>query len=119
MKKRLAELEESLKTTETAGGAATEAAAGDDAAGNERDRRSVFVGNVHFKTVPQDLQEHFKDCGEINQITILVDKHTGQPKGYPKSLSIISLLSLRPPLSFAVLRMWSLRKRNQLPRRWR
>lgn len=44
--------------------------------------RSVYVGNVDYSSTPQDLQEHFKSCGLINRITIMVDKFTGHPKGF-------------------------------------
>merc|ERR1719456_2043051 len=57
-----------------------ETAPGDDAA--EVDRRSVYIGNVDYGSVPEELQEHFKSCGAINRITILVDKWTGSPKGF-------------------------------------
>lgn len=46
------------------------------------ERRSVYVGNVDYSSTPQDLQEHFKSCGQINRITIMVDKYTGHPKGF-------------------------------------
>ena len=32
--------------------------------------------------VIDSAQEHFKSCGQINRITILVDKFTGSPKGF-------------------------------------
>merc|ERR1712046_320776 len=31
---------------------------------------------------PEEVQEHFKACGQINRITIMVDKFSGQPKGF-------------------------------------
>ncbi|CAP61689.1 uncharacterized protein PODANS_4_2600 [Podospora anserina S mat+] len=46
------------------------------------DNRSVFVGNVDYSASPEELQSHFGDCGSINRVTILLDKFTGQPKGY-------------------------------------
>merc|ERR1719298_219078 len=46
------------------------------------DRRSVYVGSVDYGSTPEELQEHFKSCGQINRITILVDKYTGHPKGF-------------------------------------
>lgn len=58
---------------------------GDDMAGAETlesDKRSVYVGQVDYGATPEELQEHFKSCGTINRITILVDKWTGSPKGY-------------------------------------
>jgi polyadenylate-binding protein 2 len=48
----------------------------------ESDKRSVYVGQVDYGATPEELQEHFKSCGTINRITILVDKWTGSPKGY-------------------------------------
>eukprot|EP00931_Biecheleriopsis_adriatica_P116897 TRINITY_DN92480_c0_g1_i1.p1 TRINITY_DN92480_c0_g1~~TRINITY_DN92480_c0_g1_i1.p1 ORF type:complete len:221 (+),score=62.68 TRINITY_DN92480_c0_g1_i1:96-665(+) len=47
----------------------------------EIDKRSVYVGQVDYGSSPEELQEHFKSCGQINRITILVNKFTGQPKG--------------------------------------
>lgn len=46
------------------------------------DNRSIFVGNVDYSTSPEELQAHFQSCGSINRVTILLDKFTGQPKGY-------------------------------------
>merc|ERR1719159_1697113 len=46
------------------------------------DKRSVYVGNVDYGSTPEELQEHFKSCGAINRITILVDKFSGSPKGF-------------------------------------
>jgi len=46
------------------------------------DRRSVYVGNVDYGATPEEIQEHFKACGAINRITILVDKFSGCPKGF-------------------------------------
>jgi len=46
------------------------------------DSRSIFVGNVDYSATPEEIQNHFKSCGSINRVTILLDKFTGQPKGY-------------------------------------
>ena len=48
----------------------------------DTDSFSVFVRNLDFSTTTEDLEEHFRQCGEINRITILIDKYTGYPKGY-------------------------------------
>ena len=48
----------------------------------EIDARSVFVGNVDYGASPEEIQAHFQSCGSINRVTILLDKFTGQPKGY-------------------------------------
>lgn len=46
------------------------------------DNRSIFVGNVDYGASPEEIQAHFQSCGAINRVTILLDKFTGQPKGY-------------------------------------
>lgn len=46
------------------------------------DSRSVFVGNVDYSASPEEIQTHFGSCGAINRVTILLDKFSGQPKGY-------------------------------------
>ncbi|KAF8819081.1 Rna recognition motif-containing protein, partial [Cardiosporidium cionae] len=53
-----------------------------DMSSEEVDQRSVYVGNVEYSTTPLELQEHFRSCGHINRITIMVDKWTGHPKGF-------------------------------------
>ena len=37
---------------------------------------------MDYSARPEDLQEHFKDCGVVNRVTILCDKFTGHPKGF-------------------------------------
>lgn len=46
------------------------------------DARSIFVGNVDYSASPEEVQAHFQSCGSINRVTILLDKFTGQPKGW-------------------------------------
>jgi len=46
------------------------------------DSRSIYVGNVDYGASPEEIQAHFQSCGSINRVTILLDKYTGQPKGY-------------------------------------
>eukprot|EP00184_Porphyridium_aerugineum_P000428 CAMPEP_0184701290 /NCGR_PEP_ID=MMETSP0313-20130426/19178_1 /TAXON_ID=2792 /ORGANISM="Porphyridium aerugineum, Strain SAG 1380-2" /LENGTH=211 /DNA_ID=CAMNT_0027161297 /DNA_START=357 /DNA_END=988 /DNA_ORIENTATION=- len=46
------------------------------------DARSVYVGNVDYGATPEELKQHFQDCGIINRVTILCNKYTGQPKGF-------------------------------------
>jgi polyadenylate-binding protein 2 len=48
---------------------------------DDTDERSVFVKNVDFSAEPAELKDHFKECGEIKRVTILMDKMSGQPKG--------------------------------------
>ena len=37
---------------------------------------------MDYSTKPEELQEHFKDCGVVNRVTIICDKYTGHPKGF-------------------------------------
>jgi polyadenylate-binding protein 2 len=46
------------------------------------DARSIFVGNVDYGASPEEIQAHFQSCGQINRVTILLDKFTGHPKGF-------------------------------------
>lgn len=48
----------------------------------EIDSKSIYVGNVDFSATPGELAEHFKTCGTVNRVTILMDKVTGRPKGF-------------------------------------
>lgn len=48
----------------------------------ERDERSIFVGNVDYSTSTEELRGLFKDCGSIERVTIPTDKFTKHPKGY-------------------------------------
>ena len=43
---------------------------------DDRDSRSVFVKNVHFSATKPEIEEHFKECGEIKLITIMTNKMT-------------------------------------------
>ena len=51
-------------------------------AADDADERSIFVKNVDYSAEPQELKEHFLECGEVKRITIPVDKVANQPKGY-------------------------------------
>lgn len=46
------------------------------------DSRSIYVGNVDYESSPEELQKHFQSVGVINRVTILLNKFTGQPKGF-------------------------------------
>lgn len=48
----------------------------------DRDKRSVYVGNVDYGSTAEELIKHFGSCGEIETVTILRDRFTGQPKGF-------------------------------------
>jgi hypothetical protein len=85
MKRRVAEMEEEAKKLREMQ-ATLEQQSADLADDKESiDARSIFVGNVDYSASPEDIQGHFQSCGSINRVTILLDKFTGQPKGYASS----------------------------------
>ena len=43
---------------------------------NDRDKRSVFVKNVHFSANKTEIEDEFKASGKVNSITIVHDKMT-------------------------------------------
>ncbi|XP_078172259.1 polyadenylate-binding protein 3-like isoform X1 [Carex rostrata] len=89
MKRKLREMEEEAAAlremqskVEKEMGVGTEPASADtQAAKEEIDSRSVYVGNVDYACTPEELQQHFQSCGTVNRVTILTDKG-GNPKGF-------------------------------------
>lgn len=46
------------------------------------DARSIYIGNVDYGSTPLELQQHFSEAGAVNRVTIMMNKLTGQPKGF-------------------------------------
>ncbi|KAK6199604.1 polyadenylate-binding protein 2 [Scheffersomyces amazonensis] len=46
------------------------------------DARSVYIGNVDYGATPYELREHFGTVGNVQRVTILMNRFTGQPKGF-------------------------------------
>lgn len=44
--------------------------------------KSIYVGNLHYKTTLKQLQDLFAQFGEVGQITMVMDKNTKKFKGY-------------------------------------
>lgn len=82
MKQRVQEMEqEALKLREMQASLDRTAAHDLRESREDVDTRSIFVGNVDYAATPEEIQAHFRACGSINRVTILLDKFTGQPKG--------------------------------------
>jgi polyadenylate-binding protein 2 len=91
MKKKLAEMEAEAaalkrmqdKSSQEMGGNSQGAngEAASQQSKEEADARSIYVGNVDYACTPEELQQHFQECGVVNRVTILADAF-GQPKGY-------------------------------------
>lgn len=48
----------------------------------EADAKSVYVGNVDYAVTQIELQSLFSQAGEVERVTIMINKATGQPKGF-------------------------------------
>ncbi|KAI1402935.1 hypothetical protein F4819DRAFT_255987 [Hypoxylon fuscum] len=82
MKKRVAEMEQEAAKLREMHAALEERGQESSDDRSDVDNRSIFVGNVDYSVSPEEIQAHFQSCGSINRVTILLDKFTGQPKGY-------------------------------------
>ncbi|PKS05810.1 hypothetical protein jhhlp_007639 [Lomentospora prolificans] len=82
MKKRVAEMEEEAAKLREMQASLNQQAHESSDNKEDIDSRSIFVGNVDYSASPEEIQAHFQSCGSINRVTILLDKFTGQPKGY-------------------------------------
>lgn len=67
------------------------------------DVRSVFVGNVDYAAIPEEIQTHFNSCGAINRVTILLDKFSGHPKGCVHRVLLPTPISNIDPASMVTI----------------
>ena len=42
----------------------------------------LFVGNLSYQTIDHDLQEYFSQAGAISTVNLMMDKFTGQSRGF-------------------------------------
>jgi cold-inducible RNA-binding protein len=42
----------------------------------------LFVGNLSYQTMEQDLQEHFSQAGVVSSVNLMLDKFTGKSRGF-------------------------------------
>ncbi len=42
----------------------------------------LFVGNLSFQTLKNDLQEHFSQAGVVASVNLVQDKFTGRSRGF-------------------------------------
>ena len=45
--------------------------------------KSVYVGNLNFETTEADLRNLFTPFGEVERISVINDRETGRPRGFP------------------------------------
>lgn len=42
----------------------------------------LFVGNLSYQTMEQDLQEFFSQAGQVTSVNLMMDKFTGKSRGF-------------------------------------
>ena len=42
----------------------------------------LFVGNLSYQTMDNDLQEHFSQAGAVTSVNVMMDKFTGKSRGF-------------------------------------
>lgn len=44
--------------------------------------KNIYVGNLDFKVTEDELRQAFGAYGQVDNVTILKDRDTGQPRGF-------------------------------------
>ena len=42
----------------------------------------LFVGNLSYQTMEQDLQDYFAQAGSVTSVSLMFDKFTGKSRGF-------------------------------------
>jgi RNA recognition motif-containing protein len=42
----------------------------------------LFVGNLSYQTMDNDLQEYFSQAGVVSSVNVMLDKFTGKSRGF-------------------------------------
>lgn len=42
----------------------------------------LFVGNLSYQTIENDLQEYFAQAGAVSSVNLMLDKFTGKSRGF-------------------------------------
>jgi cold-inducible RNA-binding protein len=42
----------------------------------------LFVGNLSYRTLENELQDHFSQAGTVTSVNIMFDKFTGKSRGF-------------------------------------
>ena len=42
----------------------------------------LFVGNLSYQTLEQDIQDHFAQAGNVSSVSLMFDKFTGKSRGF-------------------------------------
>jgi len=44
--------------------------------------KKVYVGNLDFRTTEEELRKEFEAYGQVDTVSIVTDKFSGQPRGF-------------------------------------
>jgi RNA recognition motif-containing protein len=44
--------------------------------------KNIYVGNLSYSTMEQDLETAFSQFGQVERVSIIRDRETGQPRGF-------------------------------------
>ena len=44
--------------------------------------KSIYVGNLDFRTTEEELRKAFGVYGQVDRVNIVTDKNTGQKRGF-------------------------------------
>lgn len=42
----------------------------------------LFVGNLSYQTMEQDIQDYFSQAGSVTSVSLMMDKFTGKSRGF-------------------------------------
>ena len=43
---------------------------------------NIFVGNLSYQTTEDDLRSAFAEYGNVERVSVVTDRDTGQPRGF-------------------------------------
>lgn len=44
--------------------------------------KNIYVGNLSYSTMEQDLEAAFSQFGQVDRVSVVRDRDTGQPRGF-------------------------------------
>jgi cold-inducible RNA-binding protein len=42
----------------------------------------MYVGNLSFDATETDIRELFSECGQVNEVAVVMDRETNRPRGF-------------------------------------
>ena len=44
--------------------------------------KKIYVGNLPFSATEDEIRERFAEFGEVESVSLITDRYTGQPRGF-------------------------------------